>query len=54
MAQVWPTDMLAAAFLEIDGASVGCTTDSLPPSDGLDLPPGACMPDRRSVRMHLA
>lgn len=45
MAQVWPTDVLAAAFPEIDWIAVGCTTGSLPPGDGLDLPPGACVPD---------
>jgi hypothetical protein len=45
MAQVWPTDVLAAAFPEIDWVAVGCTTGSLPPGDGLDLPPGACVPD---------
>ena len=45
MAQIWPTDVLAAAFPEIDWVAVGCTTGSLPPGDGLDLPPGACVPD---------
>jgi hypothetical protein len=45
MAQVWPTAVLAAVFPEIDWVAVGCTTGSLPPGDGLDLPPGACVPD---------
>ncbi len=45
MAQVWPTDGLAAAFPEIDWVAVGCTTGSLPPGDGFDLPPGTCVPD---------
>lgn len=40
-----PTDVLAAAFPESDWVAIGCTTGSLPPSDGLDLPPGACVPD---------
>ncbi len=45
MAQVWPTAVLAAAYPEIDWVAVGCTTGSLPPGVGLDLPPGACVPD---------
>ncbi|MFV9507577.1 MAG: hypothetical protein AB4911_23755 [Oscillochloridaceae bacterium umkhey_bin13] len=46
MAQVWPTDVLSAAFPEINWASVGCTSSTLPPGgDGLDLPPGVCVPD---------
>ena len=45
MAQVWPPSVLAVAFPEFDWATVGCTTGSSLPGDGVPLPFGACMPD---------